>query len=155
MIIRAITKKDIPTIRAFTKELSEHERFEGFDVPESYFEENFVGKNRLADFYVIEIDEEVVGMGSIVLLASTYIGSHELFLRDFIITKKHRGRGYGRNFIKFLCQLAQEKNCKKIVWGVYDWNDEALNLYKKVSNITHDTAMCAMDENQISEMLKS
>lgn len=155
MNIRAMTKKDIPAIRALTKEISEHEKFEGFDVPESYFEENFLGDNRYNDIYVIEIDKKVIGMGHTVKMPSTYIGSHEIFLRDFVITKNHRGKGYGRAFIKFLCQLAKDTDCKKVHWTVFDWNEEALNLYSKVSDVSNDIAHCCIDEENIEKIINT
>lgn len=155
MHIRKITKADIPAIRALTKELAEHEKFESFDVPESYFEKNFLGENKYADVYAMDIDGDVVGMGHTIKLANTYMGSYEIFLRDFIVTKEHRGQGYGREFIKFVCQLAKDTDCKKIHWTVFSWNEEALNLYSKISDVEYATASCSINETKIEDILNS
>lgn len=153
MGIRLIDEKDIPVVRALTAEIAQHERFENFDVPESYFAENFLGDGRYSDIYVIEVDGKVIGMGHVIKMASTYIGGHELYLRDFVITKEYRNQGYGAQFIKFLRELAQKRNCKKVCWYVYNWNDEALGLYKKFSQIGDDLNSCTIDEIGIQKVI--
>jgi GNAT superfamily N-acetyltransferase len=42
-----------------------------------------------------------------------------------------RGQGIGKMLIERLKEEAREKGFKRITWQVLDWNEPAINFYKK------------------------
>ncbi len=34
--------------------------------------------------------------------------------------------------LTYLANLAEERNCGRLEWSVLDWNDPAINFYKKI-----------------------
>ncbi len=60
-----------------------------------------------------------------------------MYLEDIIVTESHRGKGIGKLLFDQLIEEAKEKKLKGIVWQVLEWNEPAINFYKKY-NATFD-----------------
>jgi len=43
-----------------------------------------------------------------------------------------RGEGYGRALLVRLAQIAQERDCGRMEWAVLDWNEPAIQFYRKL-----------------------
>jgi GNAT superfamily N-acetyltransferase len=54
-----------------------------------------------------------------------------MYLEDFLVTEKARGKGVGKLLFDKLIEEAKEKKFNGIVWQVLDWNEPAINFYKK------------------------
>ncbi len=61
---------------------------------------------------------------------STWKGQ-TMYLEDIIVTESMRGKGIGKMLIEKLIEEAREKGFKRITWQVLDWNEPAINFYKK------------------------
>lgn len=61
---------------------------------------------------------------------STWKGQR-LFLEDLIVTEKYRGKGAGKLLFDRTVQEAQELGFNGMTWQVLDWNEPALNFYKR------------------------
>jgi len=55
-----------------------------------------------------------------------------MYLEDLIVTESFRRNGIGRLLIERLIQEAKDKGFKRIVWQVLDWNQPAIDFYKKL-----------------------
>ncbi len=54
-----------------------------------------------------------------------------MYLEDILVTESMRGRGIGKLLMDRLIEEATEKGFKKITWQVLDWNQPAIDFYKK------------------------
>ena len=54
-----------------------------------------------------------------------------MYLEDLLVTESMRGNGIGRMLLDRLIEEARAKGFKKVVWQVLDWNEPAINFYKK------------------------
>jgi ribosomal protein S18 acetylase RimI-like enzyme len=54
-----------------------------------------------------------------------------MYLEDIIVTESMRGKGIGKKLFDQLIEEAKEKGFHRIVWQVLDWNEPAINFYKK------------------------
>jgi ribosomal protein S18 acetylase RimI-like enzyme len=61
---------------------------------------------------------------------STWKGQ-TMYLEDIIVTESMRGKGIGKMLIEKLIEEAKVKGFKRITWQVLDWNEPAINFYKK------------------------
>lgn len=157
MNIRRAVASDVETVMDLTKRLAVYER-EGaiFNVNKEFFLENILCEEPKAECYLIENDKgDVVGMGELFVTLSTYTASYKLNLQDFYILPEFRGQGFGKAFMKFLAEEARKRNCVRVFWGVYDWNELARGLYEKVGKPHHDTVIYSMGPDEIQEMLKA
>jgi len=73
---------------------------------------------------------QIVAFALYYIRYSTWKGQ-TMYLEDIIVTESMRGKGIGRMLIEQLIQEAKEKGFKRITWQVLDWNEPAINFYKK------------------------
>jgi GNAT superfamily N-acetyltransferase len=121
-------------------------------VDPKHFEESGFGSNPVWWAFVVEAVEEVDhssevsmrrgGSTSIIAFALYYIRystwkGQVMYLEDILVTERMRGQGIGSKLIERLIEESKEKGFKRITWQVLDWNEPAINFYKKF-NATFD-----------------
>jgi len=88
------------------------------------FEEN------IFEVIVAEQENEVIGMALYYMTYSTWKGKM-VYLEDFVVKEAFRKFGVGQKiFDRFLAE-AKEMGAVLVKWQVLDWNEPALNFYKK------------------------
>jgi len=69
---------------------------------------------------------------------STWMGRRGLYLEDLFVKPAVRGRGYGRALLVRLAQIARERECGRMEWAVLDWNEPAIQFYRKLGARPND-----------------
>ncbi|MDH5476101.1 MAG: GNAT family N-acetyltransferase [Cyclobacteriaceae bacterium] len=138
MKIRKGTKKDIPRALELIIELASYEKSEGkvMTTVES-MEEDAFGATPIFEFYVAENSESIIGLALFYYRYSTWKG-RRLYLEDLVVTKKERGKSIGKLLLNELITHAKHHNCSGISWQVLDWNESAIQFYKKTYNASID-----------------
>lgn len=54
-----------------------------------------------------------------------------MYLEDFLVTEKMRGNGIGKLLFEELLKEASRRQLTGIQWQVLEWNEPAINFYKK------------------------
>ena len=54
-----------------------------------------------------------------------------LYLEDIVVKEQYRGHKIGKILFEETIKAAKEMNAKLITWQVLDWNEPAINFYKK------------------------
>jgi GNAT superfamily N-acetyltransferase len=54
-----------------------------------------------------------------------------LYLEDFYVLPELRGEGIGSLLFDNVVEIARKRAVKRMDWQVLDWNETALNFYKK------------------------
>jgi GNAT superfamily N-acetyltransferase len=63
---------------------------------------------------------------------STWLGRPGLYLEDLFVKPEMRGKGYGRALLVDLARIARERGCGRMEWAVLNWNDPAIQFYRKL-----------------------
>ncbi len=58
-----------------------------------------------------------------------------MYLEDFYITEEMRGKGLGKLLFDRLIAEAKRRKLNGIQWQVLEWNDTAINFYKKYNTV--------------------
>jgi len=150
--IRKATKDDAAKAHQLIIDLAifENEPASVSNTLEQFIEDGF-GENPAYHLLVAdEINAGVIGMALYVYSYSTWKGKM-LFLDDLVINEKFRRQGIGSLLIEELFNIAKREAVKIIKWEVLDWNEPAINLYKKLGAVFDDKWMaCKFYENQIN-----
>ncbi len=80
--------------------------------------------------FVVEVDGVIQGFALYYIRYSTWKGCR-MYLEDIIITEEYRGKGLGKLLFDQLIIEAVERNLKGITWQVLEWNEDAIEFYKK------------------------
>jgi GNAT superfamily N-acetyltransferase len=153
--IRAGVKKDLPRVLELVKELAEFEKapHEVITTVELMEEDGF-GPNPIYGLFVAEVDGQIIGISLYYWRYSTWKG-RRLYLEDIIVTESMRGRGIGKLLFDRTMQHTLDENCSGMMWQVLDWNEPAINFYKKYgSKIDGEWMNCTLEKNQIEMLLK-
>jgi GNAT superfamily N-acetyltransferase len=130
-IIRRAIKDDCPRLLELVQELATYEKAPGeVTVTLDHFAESGFGKQPVWWAFVAEVDERIVGFALYYIRYSTWKGQ-AMYLEDILITNEMRGKGIGKLLFDRLIEEARDKKFNRIIWQVLDWNEPAINFYKK------------------------
>jgi GNAT superfamily N-acetyltransferase len=129
--IRRAVRADCPRLLELVKELAVYERApDAVTVTPEHFAESGFGKNPVWWGFVGEVDGKIQGFALYYIRYSTWKGQ-AMYLEDIIVTEEMRGKGIGKLLFERLIEEAKEKKFNRMVWQVLDWNEPAINFYKK------------------------
>ena len=131
--IRTTTEADVPIILSLIRELAEYERSpDAVVATEAGLRDVLFGANRSAEVLLGLENGEPVGFAVYFYNFSTWLGRPGLYLEDLFVRPDVRGKGYGRALLERLAQIALERGCGRMEWAVLDWNDPAIQFYRKL-----------------------
>ena len=130
--IRHAQREDCSAMLELILELAVYEKApDEVTVGPLHFEESGFGLNPVWWAFVVENQEKkVVAFALYYIRYSTWKGQ-VMYLEDILVTEALRGKGIGKMLIERLIQEAKEKGFKRMTWQVLDWNEPAINFYKK------------------------
>ncbi|MEA5403339.1 GNAT family N-acetyltransferase [Arcicella sp. DC2W] len=131
VIIRKSIREDVPVMFELIKELALYEKApeQVTNTVEQMYLDGF-GENPIFGSIVAEVAGEVVGLALYYYRYSTWKGKR-LYLEDLIVSEKMRGKGLGEKLLEATIQQAKDDACTGVMWQVLDWNEPAINFYKK------------------------
>ena len=141
--VRKASKDDCPRMMELINELALYERApEEVTVDFNHFVESGFGEKPVWWAYVAEVEEEdgsiiIAGFALYYIRYSTWKGQ-KLYLEDIIVTEKMRGRGIGKLLFEKLIEVVKENDYQGMTWQVLDWNEPALNFYRKFEGVSFD-----------------
>lgn len=129
--IRRAVKGDCPRMLELVHELATYERApQEVTVTLDHFEKSGFGPNPVYWAFVAETSEMIVGFALYYIRYSTWKGQR-MYLEDILVTESWRGKKIGQLLFDRLIIEAKEKALHGITWQVLDWNQPAINFYKK------------------------
>ena len=144
--IRRAVKEDCPRLLELIHELAVYEKApEDVTVTLEHFTESGFGENPVWWAFLAtqlksesdspsplerELEGEVLGFTLYYIRYSTWKGQR-MYLEDILVTEKARRMGIGKLLVDRLIEEARKKNFNAIVLQVLEWNEPAINFYKK------------------------
>ena len=133
--IRRAVKEDCKRMMELVQELAVYEKApEQVTVSFDHFVESGFGEDPVWWAFVAEIGGKVEGFALYYIRYSTWKGQR-LYLEDLLVTEKLRGLGAGKLLFEKLIDECKEKNYSGMAWQVLDWNEPAINFYKKFDEV--------------------
>jgi len=131
--IRPATPADLPVILQLIRDLADYERAPNDVVAtEGGLREVLFGPRPSAEVVLAFSGEVPVGFAVYFFNFSTWLGRPGLYLEDLFVKPEFRGHGFGRALLIHLAGIARERDCGRMEWAVLDWNEPAIQFYRKL-----------------------
>ena len=131
--IRPARIEDVPVILQLIVDLATYERAPNdVSATEKQLAEVLFGEKPSAEVLLGFEDETPVGFAVFFHNFSTWLGKPGLYLEDLFVKPEARGKGYGRALLIELARIARDRGCGRMEWAVLDWNDPAIQFYRKL-----------------------
>jgi len=131
--IRPATAADVPIILELIRALATYERAPNeVTATEDGLNKVLFGEKPAAEVLLAFEDETAVGFAVFFHNFSTWLGRPGLYLEDLFVRPEDRGKGYGRALLIHLAKIARDRGCGRMEWAVLDWNEPAIQFYRKL-----------------------
>jgi ribosomal protein S18 acetylase RimI-like enzyme len=133
VLIRKAVPEDCAAMLELVKELADYEKalHEVTLTLEDFIEDGF-GKSPVWGAFVAELDGKIVGISLYYDRYSTWKG-RRLYLEDLVVAEKLRGKQIGKKLFEATLGYGKSNHYSGMVFQVLNWNESAINFYKKYS----------------------
>lgn len=138
IIIRNATREDCPRLLELVRELAVYEKApDEVTVTLEHFTESGFGEKPVWWAFVATVPSPdqpdhrmIAGFALYYIRYSTWKGQ-TMYLEDILVTESLRGKGIGQKLFDRLLKEAGARGFKRMTWQVLDWNEPAINFYRR------------------------
>ena len=131
--MRAANRNDVALLKELICELAEYERErERVVITEADLARDGFGPQPKFRALIAEWDGQTAGYALFFGFYSTWEGRPGVFLEDLFVRSQFRGKGIGRALLANVAGIARRENCYGMRWEVLDWNQPAIDFYKRL-----------------------
>lgn len=136
--IRPAAADDAPLVLSLIRELAAYEHLQ-HEVTASVddLHRTLFGPEPCARVLLAFWDGRPAGLAIYFFNYSTFRGRAGLYLEDIFVKPGFRSRGIGKALFAQLSRVAIERGCARFEWSVLDWNQPAIDFYKKAGARPH------------------
>jgi GNAT superfamily N-acetyltransferase len=155
--IRAARVADIRIILELIRDLATYERAPNeVRATEERLVDVLFGEKPVAEVLLAFEGKSPVGFAVFFHNFSTWLGRPGLYLEDLFVKPEKRGKGYGRALLVDLAKIARDRGCGRMEWAVLNWNDPAIQFYRKLGAKPLDEwTVFRLTRDGIAELAKS
>ncbi|MGB0422907.1 MAG: GNAT family N-acetyltransferase [Flavobacteriales bacterium] len=143
MKVREANENDVHEMHKLIVELAVYEKAgDQVELKPAHLLADGFGENPLFFALVAEENQEVIGLALYYYKYSTWKGKC-LYLEDLVVSQAHRRKGVGAALFERVQARAKEEKVKRFEWQVLDWNEPAIEFYKKYAvHLEYDWLNC-------------
>lgn len=131
--VRKATAADAITILNLVDALAAYEKL---DPPDSAAKErlarDMTGPRPRFDAYLGELDGRAAGYAFVFETYSSFLALPTLYLEDLFVLPEFRNHKIGYMLFKEMVSEAHRRGCGRMEWMVLDWNQLAIDFYKRL-----------------------
>src|SRR6266568_3954278 len=134
--IRPATIVDVPIILQLIRDLATYERApNAVTATEEQLVDVLFREKPVAEVLLAFENKMPIGFAVFFHNFSTWLDRPGLYLEDLFVRPEARGKGYGRVLLIHLAKIARDRGCGRMEWAVLDWNEPAIQFYKKIGAV--------------------
>lgn len=131
--VRKATKADTPTILSLVDALAAYEKLNPPDsAAKARLAHDMTGPRARFDAYLGELDGHAAGYAFVFETYSSFLALPTLYLEDLFVLPTFRKQKVGYVLFTEMVKEAHRRGCGRMEWMVLDWNQLAIDFYKKL-----------------------
>jgi GNAT superfamily N-acetyltransferase len=132
-MIRPARLADVPAIMRLIRGLADYERMlDEVTITEAELRDALFADVPRLHGILAEAGGDSVGVALYYYTFNTFKARRSIFLEDLFVEPLHRGSGLGLALMRHLARLAVAENCLRIEWRVLNWNQPAIDFYRRL-----------------------
>lgn len=130
--VRKANPEDAPVILALVDALAAYEKLAPPDgaAKSRLIPDMFSPRPRL-DAYLAEYERKAVGYAFVFETYSSFLALPTLYLEDLFVMPEYRTKKVGYALFRAMVAEAHRRGCGRLEWAVLDWNQLAIDFYKR------------------------
>lgn len=132
-IIRQASSRDADAILSLVDALAAYEKL---DPPDAAAKQRLIndmsGERPRFNAYLAEMDGKAVGYAFVLETYSSFLALPTLYLEDLFVLPEYRSKKVGYSLFKAMVAEAHRRGCGRMEWTVLDWNQLAIDFYKRL-----------------------
>ena len=130
--VRKATSEDAPAILSLVDALADYEKLTppSPDAKQRLIRDMTAERPRF-DAYLAEVEGRVAGYAFVFETYSSFLAMPTLYLEDLFILPEFRSRKAGYALFTAMVKEAHLRGCGRMEWCVLDWNQLAIDFYKR------------------------
>ena len=143
--VRPATPADVPSLLGLIRRLAVVERLT-VTATEDSLREALFGERRDANALLVFDGHTPVGYAIYFFTFASMAARRGLWLDDLFVDEAYRGRGIGRAMLGHLARIALDNACARFEWIVLDWNEPAVEFYRRMgATMLPDWRVCRLE----------
>ena len=131
--IKRAEPADVPLILEFIQDLATYERLrDSCFATEEKLHATLFSDDPAAEVIIASIQGKPLGFALFFRNYSTFLAQRGIYLEDLFVKPEARGKGVGFALLSELARIAIERDCGRLEWAVLDWNQLAIDFYKRI-----------------------
>src|SRR5262249_18845834 len=119
--------------------LAEYEKLDHLmTATEERLRKSLFGPKPAADVLLAYCGPECAGFALFFPVYSTFLAQPGIYLEDLFVKPPFRGKGVGFALLAEVAQVAVQRGCGRVEWGVLDWNQPSIDFYKRLGAVPMD-----------------
>ena len=128
-IVRRATAADAEAVLELVDALAEYEKLQR---PTTEAKRRLVADmSKRFDAWIAELDGNAAGYAFVFETYSSFLAQPTLYLEDLFVLPQYRSRKVGHALFSEMLEEAKRRGCGRMEWTVLDWNELAINFYKR------------------------
>jgi GNAT superfamily N-acetyltransferase len=155
--IEAAGEADTQLILSFIRELADYENLaHEVQATEDDLRSTLFGERAYAETVIARYNGDPAGFALFFHNYSTFLAKPGIYLEDLFVRPEFRGKGIGKALLVHLARLAEERNCGRVEWWVLDWNEPAIDFYKRLNAVPMgDWTVFRLDEEGVGALART
>jgi GNAT superfamily N-acetyltransferase len=139
ILIRKAKPDDVPVILKLIKELADYEKLsDEVEATEEKLMNTIFSDDSYIEVWFAELNDEIAGHVFFFRNYSTFLAKPGLYIEELYVRPQFRAKGIGKKLLVKVIQLARQKNYGRVEWAVLNWNEPAIEFYKKIGSVQMD-----------------
>lgn len=140
---------DTALILSFIKSLAEYEKMLDKVTATEELLHDWIFEKRIAEVFFAVKDGKEIGFALYFHNFSTFLGKAGIYLEDLFVLPDYRGRGFGKEILRYLAKIAVDRGCGRLEWQCLDWNTPSIEFYLSLKAVPKSewTVYCLSGES--------
>ncbi|MGH9633162.1 MAG: GNAT family N-acetyltransferase [Bryobacteraceae bacterium] len=132
-VVRKAVEEDASAILALVDALADYEKLNRPDAAaKERLTRDLFGPQPRIECFLAFMDGYPVGYAIVLETYSSFLALPTLYLEDLFVLEEYRSRKAGLALFVAAVAEAERRGCGRMEWTVLDWNQLAINFYRKL-----------------------